>query len=77
MNRKIRFGVLLLILQISVAQLDVSYIRYFKDDRNFMSNLSMLSTDRRGLSHLAVSYNKKNQPKKKNKRNNTSKILTQ
>ena len=64
MNRKIRFGVLLLILQISVAQLDVAYVRYFKDDRNFMSNLSMLSTDRRGLSHLAVSYNENNLPVK-------------
>ena len=43
---------------------DVAYIRYFKNDHNFLSNLAMLSTNRRGISHLAVSYNEKNIPLK-------------
>ena len=64
MKRSPRHFAVLLILQIAVSQLDVAYIRYFKDDRNFMSNLSMLSTDRRGLDHLAVSYNENNMPVK-------------
>jgi len=64
MRKNLRHGAVLLILQIAFTQMDVAYIRYFKDDRNFMSNLSMLSTDRRGLSHLAVSYNEKNLPVK-------------
>ena len=41
---------------------DVSYVRYFKDDHNFLSNLSMMSTSRRGVSHLAVSYNDRDLP---------------
>ena len=38
------------------------YVRYFESDHNFKADLSMLSTDRRGRSHLAVSYNEKDQP---------------
>ena len=38
---------------------DVYYVRYFESDHNFKADLSMLSTDRRGRSHLAVSYNEK------------------
>jgi len=43
---------------------DVSYVRYFKDDHNFLSNLSMMSTSRRGVSHLTVSYNDRDLPVK-------------
>jgi hypothetical protein len=43
---------------------DVSYVRYFKDDHNFLSNLSMMSTSRRGVSHLTVSYNDRDFPVK-------------
>ena len=57
-----RYGVLLLTMQIAVAQLDVAYVRYFQDDHNFLSNLSMMSTSRRGVAHLAVSYNEKDLP---------------
>ena len=49
-------------MQIAVAQLDVAYVRYFQDDHNFLSNLSMMSTSRRGVAHLAVSYNEKELP---------------
>ena len=41
---------------------DIIYVKYFESDFNFKSNLSMLSTDRRGKAHLAVSYNTLNQP---------------
>ena len=59
----------IVILVISLSYLfgqgeDVAYIRYFKNDHNFLSNLSMLSTSRRGESHLAVSYNENNFPLK-------------
>ena len=43
---------------------DVSYVRYFKDDHNFLSNLSMMSTSRRGVSYLTVSYNDRDLPVK-------------
>ena len=59
-----RYGVLLLTMQIAVAQLDVAYVRYFQDDHNFLSNLSMMSTSRRGVAHLTVSYNEKDLPVK-------------
>ena len=42
---------------ISQSTNDVYYVRYFESDHNFKADLSMLSTDRRGRSHLAaVSY---------------------
>ena len=47
---------------ISQPTSDVYYVRYFESDHNFKADLSMLSTDRRGRSHLAVSYNEKDQP---------------
>ena len=34
---------------------DIIYVKYFESDFNFKSDLSMLSTDRRGKAHLAVS----------------------
>jgi len=41
---------------------DVIYVKYFESDHNFKSDLAMLSTERRGKAHLAVSYNTLNQP---------------
>ena len=41
---------------------EVYYMRYFENDHNFKSDLSMLSSSRRGKPHLAVSYNEKDQP---------------
>lgn len=46
----------------SQSSQDIIYIKYFGSDFNFKSDLSMLSTDRRGKAHLAVSYNSINQP---------------
>ena len=48
----------------SIISNDIAYIRYFESDLNFKSGLSMLSTARRGLKHLAVSYNENDQPVK-------------
>lgn len=53
-----------IIFSLVKGQNDIAYVRYFKDNRDFISNLSMMSTDRRGLKHLAVSYNEKNIPVK-------------
>ena len=61
---KIIISIIIFILGLVKGQNDVAYIRYFKDDRDFISNLSMMSTDRRGLQHLAVSYDEKNKPVK-------------
>ena len=36
---------------------DIIYVKYFESDFNFKSDLSMLSTERRGKAHLVVSYN--------------------
>tara|TARA_Y100001968_G_scaffold72010_1_gene63346 strand:+ start:5633 stop:6634 length:1002 start_codon:yes stop_codon:yes gene_type:complete len=41
---------------------DVIYVKYFESDHNFKADLAMLSTERRGKAHLAVSYNTLNQP---------------
>ena len=48
----------------SQSSQDIIYIKYFESDFNFKSDLSMLSTKRRGKAHLAVSYNSINQPVK-------------
>ena len=46
----------------SQSSQDIIYVKYFESDVNFKSDLSMLSTARRGKDHLAVSYNSINQP---------------
>ena len=56
--------ILLLFVFNYVIANDVAYIRYFESDLNFKSNLSMLSTERRGLKHMAVSYDENDQPVK-------------
>ena len=60
---KNRIILLLFIFNYVIAN-DVAYIRYFESDLNFKSNLSMLSTERRGLKHMAVSYDENDQPVK-------------
>ena len=49
---------------ISQSSNDVYYVRYFESDHNFKADLSMLSTDRRGKAHLAVSYDEFDHPVK-------------
>ena len=43
---------------------EVSYLRFFENDYYFKADLSMLSSERRGKSHIAVSYNEKDLPVK-------------
>ena len=64
MEIRLRHITVTLIVKLLFSQYDISYVRYFEDDMNFMSNLSMLSTDRRGIPHIAVSYNEKDIPVK-------------
>ncbi len=54
----------LLCAQLFGQNKDVAYVRYFADHHNFLSNLSMMATERRGVAHLAVSYNEKKLPLK-------------
>ena len=42
----------------------VSYVRYFENHHNFLADLSMMATDRRGVPYLAVSYNDRKLPVK-------------
>ena len=49
-------------LEKKILSQDIIYVKYFESDFNFKSDLSMLSTARRGKAHLAVSYNSINQP---------------
>jgi len=43
---------------------DVSYLRFFENDYYFKADLSMLSSERRGKSHIAVSYDERDRPVK-------------
>ena len=43
---------------------EVSYLRFFENDYYFKADLSMLSSDRRGKAHIAVSYDERDYPVK-------------
>ena len=43
---------------------EISYLRFFENDYYFKADLSMLSSDRRGKAHLAVSYDERDRPVK-------------
>ena len=53
---------LLILTLLAKSSGEVVYVKYFESDFNFKSDLSMLSTERRGKAHLVVSYNSLNQP---------------
>ena len=56
---------LVCLMSVGISQSnDVYYVRYFESDHYFKADLSMLSTARRGKSHLAVSYNDRDLPVK-------------
>ena len=48
---------LLFILQALNAQLDISFMRFYKNDKDFISDLRLLATGRFQRSHLQVFYN--------------------
>ena len=56
------YSILFYQILFSQSSQDIIYVKYFESDFNFKSDLSMLSTARRGKAHLAVSYNSINQP---------------
>ena len=53
---------LLFILQALNAQLDISFMRFYKNDKDFISDLRLLATGRFQRSHLQVFYNSNKYP---------------
>ena len=43
---------------------DISYIRYYANEKDFMANVPMKASDRRGYDHLAAYFNDRNLPVK-------------
>jgi hypothetical protein len=65
MRASIKTILFFLILSLSFSQNnDVSYLRYFENDYYFKADLSMMSSDRRGKEHLAISYDERDRPVK-------------
>ena len=69
-NRRIdlvRYSAIGLLVFVSLGQaqtLDISYIKYFPTEKDFIANVPMQATQRRGYDHLAVYYDTKNLPVK-------------
>ncbi len=58
-----KIAILLLMSICSIhAQLDVSFMRFYKNDKDFISDLRLLSTERFNHSYLQVFYNSKKIP---------------
>ena len=65
MRSSIKTILFFLILSLAFTQSsDVSYLRYFENDYYFKADLSMMSSDRRGKGHLAISYDERDRPVK-------------
>ena len=43
---------------------DISYIRYYANEKDFMANVPMKASDRRGYDHMAAYFNDRNLPAK-------------
>tara|TARA_B100001741_G_scaffold110517_1_gene90846 strand:+ start:234 stop:1208 length:975 start_codon:yes stop_codon:yes gene_type:complete len=43
---------------------DISYIRYYANEKDFMANVPMKASDRRGYDHMAAYFNDRNLPVK-------------
>ena len=52
----------LLILQALNGQSDISFMRFYKNDKDFISDLRLLATDRFQRSHLQVFYDSNKNP---------------
>ena len=56
---------LILVLEIgTVFASEISYIRYYANEKDFIANVPMKSTNRRGYDHLTAYFNDKNLPVK-------------
>ena len=60
-------SIIILILTLAIATVfasEISYIRYYANEKDFIANVPMKSTNRRGYDHLAAYFNDKNLPVK-------------
>ena len=60
-----KYIILIIFLQLSlnIAQ-DISYIRYYANEKDFIANVPMRASNRRGYDHLAAYFNDRNLPVK-------------
>ena len=57
------FIIVSIILKITfVYSQDISYIRYYANEKDFMANVPMKASDRRGYDHMAAYFNDRNLP---------------
>ena len=59
--------IIILILALVIGTVfasEISYIRYYANEKDFIANVSMKSTNRRGYDHLTAYFNDKNLPVK-------------
>ncbi len=62
LNKYIIIFTVLFSLGFSQTSQETAYIKYFKNDLDFLSDITMMATDRHQQSHLIVSYNEDNLP---------------
>ena len=53
----------LMTLQFSLAD-EISYLRYYANEKDFIANVPMKATNRRGYDHLTAYFNDRNLPVK-------------
>ncbi len=54
----------LILFTISLYGKDISFIRYYANEKNFIANITMRASERRGYDHLAAYFNDYNLPVK-------------
>ena len=60
-----KYVILIAILQTALVHTqDISFIRYYANDKDFMANVPMKASNRRGYDHLAAYFNDRNLPVK-------------
>ena len=57
-------GLLVIVSLLQAQTPEISYIRYFPTEKDFIANVPMQATQRRGYDHLAVYYDERNLPVK-------------
>ncbi len=55
--------IIVLHLSLNIAQ-DISYIRYYANEKDFIANVPMKASNRRGYDHLSAYFNDRNLPVK-------------
>ena len=60
-----KYVILIAILQTALVHTqDISFIRYYANDKDFMANVPMKASNRRGYDHIAAYFNDRNLPVK-------------